>query len=297
MTARTDKHRPSAIQPSAYRHLHTFADIPSEALTGFESAHALEDLFGVGRARELYSAGGVAIHGNEWQCDACGSSYRSGSLYTHIESGEVISLGHDCADSMELGYPIAQAKAIQSYRTRMLKARRNRLARHRGLKAWARSQDAATLDALRCDHQIVRSMRGQLIRYGDAPRLSPRQISLCLKLRGEQLQRAEREAAEAEIEYMDAPLVSGRQEVSGVVLATKWQESDYGGSQKILVAVEGPEGRWLVWGTAPRALLDAADGEPLKGREVAFEAKLSVGSEPHFAFAARPTKAVLSPPK
>ena len=183
---RTDIHRPSLIQSEDYTHLHEFSTPPP---TQFypnpkmmnEWLASMEEMYGTAKARNLYAADGVGIHGDEYQCDACGARYMYGSLFTH-KSGEVISMGHDCASDLGLGYPIAQAKAMQTHRARMAKAARNRLARHAGLKAWAREQSEEVMQALKGTHHITESIRRKLIQYGESPRLSEAQKALVLKL-------------------------------------------------------------------------------------------------------------------
>lgn len=81
-----------------------------------------------------------------------------------------------------------------------------------------------------------------------------------------------------------APLVEGRYEIEGEVVSTKWQESQFGSTFKMLVAqADGTK----VYGTVPAAF----DFDP-KGMRVAFTAKVErSGDDQHFGFFSRPTKA------
>ena len=78
------------------------------------------------------------------------------------------------------------------------------------------------------------------------------------------------------------PVPEGRIEVEGTVLVVKWQDSDYGGSYKMLVEGTG----WKVWGTVP-STLDLHGGD-----RVTFTATVEASKDdPAFGFFKRPTKA------
>lgn len=79
------------------------------------------------------------------------------------------------------------------------------------------------------------------------------------------------------------PVPEGRVEIEGAVLATKWQESDFGGSLKMLVEGEG----FKVWGSVPSTL-----GPIESGDRVAFTATVEASADDKsFGFFKRPTKA------
>ena len=73
---------------------------------------------------------------------------------------------------------------------------------------------------------------------------------------------------------------TGRVAVSGTVLSTKWQESDYGSTLKMLVDV----GTYRLWGSVPGAL------SVNKGDTVSFMAQVEA-KEVGFGFFRRPTQA------
>ncbi len=100
--------------------------------------------------------------------------------------------------------------------------------------------------------------------------------------------------------HVAAPL--GKQTVRGVIVSTKTKETDYGPSYKMTVKVQTPAGSWLCWGTIPMGLFDEADKKlenvegwivALRGCEVQFTATLEAGSDAHFVFVKRPTKATI----
>ena len=266
---RTDIHRPSAIEPAKYAHIHSFCQPPEPVEVGFvlgeigarridELTKELDLMSGKSRALDLYREGGVAIHGGIFSCDACGAHYKNGSLYRH-ENGEVISLGYDCADNLDMGYPIAQANSLKASFGELTKRRREQLARFAGLKFWLAQQSVELRIALKSEHYIVREIRGTLIKFGASPRLSSKQVALILKLDREQ---RERDAQPEEV-HVPVPVDGERIEVTGVVVGTKMQDSMYGSTYKMTVKVETPDGSWLVYGSVPSAvseqLTDAHD--------------------------------------
>lgn len=145
-------------------------------------------------------------------------------------------------------------------------------------------------------------------KYGEMARLSGKQIGWMHFMAIEQIRRDAEPKPEPE-QHVAVPVEDGRQRVEGEVVSVKLRSGAYGDAWKMTVKVETPDGSWLVWGTVPRVLEDLAmdawkaanvgeDRDPglydlLKGRRVAFDAKLTVGREEHFAFFKRPTKPAL----
>ena len=98
--------------------------------------------------------------------------------------------------------------------------------------------------------------------------------------------RAAQEAREAEQAAIYATAEScptGKIEISGIVLTTKWQESMYGSTLKMLVQ---DDRGFKVWGSVPSKL------ENVKGRSVSFSATIQPSEDDEkFGFFKRPTKA------
>jgi hypothetical protein len=87
----------------------------------------------------------------------------------------------------------------------------------------------------------------------------------------------------AEREAATVPVVEGRYEIQGEVLSVKFQESQFGGSLKMLVEVDG----YKVWGTVPTDLYGVDRGD-----RVAFTATVERSQDDAgFGFFKRPTKA------
>ena len=82
----------------------------------------------------------------------------------------------------------------------------------------------------------------------------------------------------------------GRVSVSGTVLCTKWQESIYGSTLKMLVELGNYS---TVWGSVPSKLLDLVN-DGLKGHKVQFEAEFEHAKDDNtHSFYKRPSKALV----
>jgi len=310
---RTDIHRPSALIPSDYVEVIFF-----EGKSASDSPFTPRDP-NIQVALAMYLEHGAKIHGGMFTCDVCGAHYIRGSLFKHVATGEIISMGHNCADKLEF---LRDSNGAESLQRRQKEANLRAIERHENwlnLAAWARL-NREYLPALKCKHRIVQDIRAKIVRFGSA---TEKQLDLVRKLHADSLQPAEL--------HVPIPVTGKRTLIEGLVVGTKWQDSDFGGALKIIVKVETPDGSWLVFGTAPSSLIgdvdqiafDAweafwkahrapLDGETpeayrdrldalvipertgtLKGKRVSFTAKIEAGREPHFGFFSRPTKAKL----
>ena len=117
------------------------------------------------------------------------------------------------------------------------------------------------------------------------------------------VRKQERTAARAAERASLTPALTGKQTITGTIQTVQYRESNYGGSWKMIVL---DERGFKVWATVPAAIFDqqrdqAAEGEnpfaeALKGRKVQFNATLEASDKDEtFAFAKRPTKAILFP--
>jgi hypothetical protein len=90
----------------------------------------------------------------------------------------------------------------------------------------------------------------------------------------EEARRREKEAA--------LPCPSGRLQVTGTVLTTKWSDGVYGRVLKMMVKAEGG---YTLWGTVPSAL-----GEVEKGSVITFKATIEPSEkDPKHGFFSRPS--------
>lgn len=132
--------------------------------------------------------------------------------------------------------------------------------------------------------------------------LSEKQIAAVAK----QLQAdADRAAARAAEKAALNPVETGKQTISGEVVTVKYQDSQYGGSWKMLVK---DDRNFKVWGTIPNAIFnqqtaeteDSYNASPneLVGRKVSFNATVEASDDDKtFGFYSRPTKAQLEAAK
>lgn len=129
------------------------------------------------------------------------------------------------------------------------------------------------------DESFAYGMGEKIRKYGS---LSAKQIDAVQ--RG--IDRAKKREAEAEALKSVEPLAEGRYAIEGEVLTTKWQESDYGTTLKMLVKMDDGN---KVWGTVPRAI----ECDP-KGERVNFTATVERSKDDeHFGFYKRPTGGML----
>jgi len=84
---RTDCHRPGAIVPTAYQHMHFYA-LPDPTIPGDRGLNLPEVV--------AYCAGKV-VFGGLGKCGVCGASFNYGELWVHEATGEIVHMGHDCA--------------------------------------------------------------------------------------------------------------------------------------------------------------------------------------------------------
>lgn len=268
---RSDRHAPSRIVPTEYEFVIAFW-MPRGI---FLASTPDLNLF---RAREIYNAGPRAdIHPSLFNCDVCGSSYDMGELWRHRPTGELITLGHQCA--MKYGL-VFDAREFHRQRYELLRqAQLAGKAVLRRRETWAKIRECLSANPglgklLKQNLRIVKDIRGRFITYGN---VSPAQIALLSKLKAQE--------TEKETTLVEVP--TGRQTVEGIVLSTKDVEGYYGAVFKMLVEVTTDEGTFRVFGTVPDSLLG---NEVLRGTRVRFSAKLEP-KERGFGFFSRPTKA------
>tara|TARA_R110000851_G_scaffold77843_1_gene171833 strand:- start:1411 stop:1866 length:456 start_codon:yes stop_codon:yes gene_type:complete len=136
-------------------------------------------------------------------------------------------------------------------------------------------------------------------RFKTKAALSEKQIAAVKTALVRDAERAERKevwATEAEL-AADAP--TGKVTVTGEIVSTKWQESMYGSTHKMILKTEAG---WKLWVTVPTSVND--DLEMLRkesgvnlqyeGKTVTLTATVTPSdSDPKFAFGKRPTNARL----
>ena len=265
--ARTDIHRPGAIVPRDYMHL-----------VSFSGGASGEPPINTAQVRKLCEAigwyGSGRIHGQQSKCGVCGAWFRHGDLYKHEPTGDLVFMGHECAEKYEMVADrddwCAELEALKRGRAARLEALR-REERY----AWFCKQHDGLAQVLEMDHAILADLKGKLRQWGS---ISEKQIAFAFKLASE--------VWKPKQEERHVPAPTGRTVVRGVVVSKKTVECFYGLAVKITVKVQTEQGSWLVWCTMPAALAGVE-----VGTEVEFTATLERGKDEHFAFGKRPSKA------
>ena len=213
------------------------------------------------------------------KCVHCGNgSVRWITACRHIPSGELVVFGAVC--TARLGFADKMA-----FKLAQLKAKAE--AGHARMKVWKareaflllRPEIAAAIEQVKqpahAKNGFAQDVLAKLNQYGS---LSDRQVDAVLKSLARDLEYAARKAAELTEPKGDAP--SGRTTVTGLVLTTKIQESDFGTTLKMLLKLENNSKVWL---TAPsRETIE-------RGDTVTVTATFEVSKDDkHFAFGKRP---------
>jgi hypothetical protein len=274
-TKRTDPHRKGAIVPGNYSYITSYyLGGPSCPAIGFDTVVKLKENGAV------FFSGPTG--GGAGKCAVCGAWFMEGDVWYHEPTQEHIHLGHDCADkyglmvdrsALELEMQRAkEAAAVQIQRRINEETRAKFLAENPGL-----AEDFEDGKS----HYIVADIYNKFVQWCS---ISPKQIALVHKL-AEEI----RHPAPAKAEKPKAEPPSGKADVEGTVLGTKYSESLYGETLKMLVVFTTPAGEeWKAYGTVPSSIMGSEGG--IKGKMVAFRATFE-RKELGFAFFSRPTQA------
>jgi hypothetical protein len=270
---RTDVHRPSTMDPADYENI------------GDYDTHDEEGYFYMTpEATELHNSGAIDYFGDgRGRCDHCGHpGTRRFVMYLHHPTQKIVCVGWDCA--VKLG-----AENLSQLQMK----KRGEANRRRALVIAWRAENAdneAVWNFL--NEQLDNGNHGwngfyfdllhKLNRYGS---LSEKQVAAALRSRD----RDAEHAAKREAEKADAsPVITGKVTITGTILSTKWQDSAYGSTLKMLVR---DDRGFKVWGTCP-ASLDCSGVTAEKGDRVTFTATVEASRDDEtFGFFKRPTGA------
>lgn len=274
-TTRTDIHRPSApeFDPELYTCVGAY-DLSSE-WGGDGHADAVDALVARGYRFAGSTAGG---------CGHCGARIRYAALMIHSNGTDMIFVGEQCFANRFDGVTKAEFQTLRA-------AAAGRAARGRVTLAIADLVDAHPLLA-ELTYPQTGEWSGSFLadvayRFRRDGQLSERQVTAAegavlreIEWRARDAARDAQRAAEA---ATATPVPSGRMVIEGEVLSTKWQETGFGETQKMLVKHDSG---WKAWGTVPAAI----DVE--KGDRVRFTASIKPSDDDlHFGFFSRPVKA------
>jgi hypothetical protein len=134
-------------------------------------------------------------------------------------------------------------------------------------------------------HEFLADMVRAVKTYGA---LTPKQTAAVAKWQANS-NRAEQIANEEKAKAENLPaLTEGRRLLTGQVISTKWHDSDYGTTPKMVIRLEDGN---KVWGTIPADIENATEGDidTLVGKTVSLVAGVKVSDrDPHFGFYSRP---------
>lgn len=223
--------------------------------------------------------------GTDWRakvhhCIHCGNGrVRWITAVRHLPTNNVVVFGSDCtarlgfANKVAFKLALLQSRAAaQKIRFKIFQQREAFLAAHPDL-----AEAIKTLDApVHAKNTFVKDVVAKLNQYGS---LSDRQVTAVIASVARDKAYAVTQAASAVEVKGNAP--TGRTTVTGTVLSTKYQDSDFGPTLKMLLKLENNSRVWL---TAPsKYTID-------KGDTVTVTATWSPSKDDtSFAFGSRPT--------
>lgn len=280
--ARTDIHRPSAINPDDYQfvaweYLREAYDDPT-IMVGERMAI---------RAHMERTGGDYSRHQHGGNCHICGAAAVYTALFYHAPSNSYVRTGEDCAAKIEGGLDAsAFRKRISAWEeARAGKNKARTILEGKGLAgAWTIYN--ATIETRTYDESVVQDMVDKLVRYGN---LSDKAAAYLAKL-VERIENAPAIDAARKAEAAAAspvPVSDKRMTVEGVVLAIKqpaWARELNQDVYKMLVRTDAG---WKVYGSRPASLAGIE-----RGARVQFDAKVTASKDDaKFGFYSRPTKA------
>lgn len=279
MTKRTDIHRPSAINPEDYQFV-AFGNVKIESMGDCFVAQAERATL----KRHMDSTGGwYSNHDHGGNCHICGASCIWTAIFYHEKTNSYIKTGTDCADKLEMGY--GDFNAFKRDVTNALEAAAGKrkaqaLLEEKGLsRAWDVFVSSPETD--KYEEATIRDIVGKLVRYGN---VSDNQVNFIVKLI-EKIDNRAVVAAQRAVEHAAAEVCpEGRTIITGEILTTRVDETQFGTVIKMLVR---DDRGFKVWGSMPGGL------DAKRGDRVRFSANVTRSDKDEkFGFYKRPTKAV-----
>ena len=236
------------------------------------------------------------------QCHHCGAHMRYSAIMLHKPSGEYIAVGEQCLQNR---FDRATGDFQRLRKTAELARADRRIIRIRD--AWFAEDPSreivfewASAQVQAGDHGWQGSLHNfvhKINRNGSTSDKFVAMVQRAMDSHAERMARkAEREAAEALLP--SEPVIEGKLVITGEVLTTKLQDSDFGSTWKMLVR---DDRGFKVWGTIPASLQGRIDwddeGQKViagaeRGDRVTFSATVERSrDDAQFGFFKRPTKA------
>lgn len=281
MAARTDAHRPSAINPNdyefvAWEYLREAFDDPMVMVGERMAIKAHMDRTGATYSR----------HQHGGNCHICGAHAVYTALFYHAPSNSYVRTGEDCAAKIDGGCDASAFRKRVSHfeEARAGKRKAQTLLAAKGLDAaWT---IYAGPDAEHYEEATIKDMVGKLVQYGN---ISDKAAAYLAKLVERVANRPAIEAArKAQHDAASpVPVSDKRLTVEGVVLTIKqpaWAREAHADVWKMLVQTDAG---WKVYGSRPASIAGVE-----RGQRVKFDAKVTASKDDaKFGFYSRPTKA------
>ncbi len=284
--ARTDVHRPSAIDPADYEFVaHECLKIYPGDVGMIQFLIAERERIREHMAR---TGGNYSSHQHGGNCMVCGSVNAVYTvLFYHEKSNTYVRMGADCTEKCYNGQDFGAARfrsSCDDVRQALAgKRKAEALLGDWGLSlAWElyTADYKTSYQAWGKDEITARDIVGNLVKYGSLSDKQQGFLSLLVKRIVNKPVYAARRAQEA-ASAADCP--TGRVVIVGRVLSMRDQFTDYGEVTKMLVKHESG---FKVWATCPGSL------DCQKGDTIQFTATVEPSrDDPKFGFGKRPTKA------
>jgi hypothetical protein len=223
----------------------------------------------------------------ERECSACGGDGRykhsSGyvtNLYYRDGSSETVKLCFGCNGSGKYSFLVSSARAKER---RAVRRRNDAEIRADEYRQEALAEEALMDEWREINADFVAGAREFSARSSFLEDLSA-QVADGRQLSEKQLAAGLLTVAKIRDEIANAqPVPTGRQEIQGIVLTTRWQDNDYGsGQMKMLLKAQG----YKLWGTIP-----SSDVRVRRGDEIALTGTLEPSEDdPYYGFFKRPAK-------
>ncbi len=284
---RTDEHRPSAIIPSDYRY------IAMEAVR----VEGIGDAMFIQAERQLIKAdiartgGHYSTHEHGGNCMVCGCPRAVYTiLFHHAKSNTYVRMGTTCAQKCEMsiggGMNVFMRHVKDARKAIAGKRKAKAMLDDAGLStAWGIYEtdwvSGSSSDPLPREERIIQDIVHNVVKYG---RLSTPQQKYLGNLTYTIGNRAAIQAMRTIEEDAAEAIPEGRQVITGTVISTKYQESEFGETFKMLLK---DDRGFKIFVTVPVAI----DGLQ-RGDRVSLTATLKRSNDSSkFGFGSRPSKA------
>lgn len=280
--ARTDIHRPSAINPDDYQfvaweYLREAYDDPT-IMVGERMAI---------RAHMDRTGGNYSAHQHGGNCHICGAAAVYTALFYHAATNTYVRTGEECARKLDSGLDASafRKRVAHFEEARAGKNKARALLTAKGLQICFDIYLVANDNEGR-EEATIRDMVGKLVQYGN---ISDKALAYLQTLLTRVVNRPAIEAArKAEHEAASpVPVSDKRMTIEGVVLTIKQPAWAREANQDVYKMLVQTDAGWKVYGSRPAALAGIE-----RGARVSFDAKVQPSKDDaKFGFYSRPTKA------